>query len=193
MGGASTGSPCPLKQGLIQISFSVYPNQAQTSKKKKGNMSDAHSWNLTLYNIVGWGDRQNSSEQLPNGQRLTKQSVSKPNPWPLQQIPSCNLLCVWHEAGGAAGSPWHSDSWLLYLYQELIREVRFVKEETLPLSLFPEDSHGHFTLFFRFFSKGYEGEGARLLTTYRWPQWSIHFNAPKNLAQTKATQSPFYL
>lgn len=115
MGGASTGSPCPWKQGLIQIS-SVYPNQAQTSKKKKGNMSDAHSWNLTLYNIVGWGDRQNSSQQLPNGQRLTKQSESKPNPWPLQQIPSCNLLCIWHEAGGAVGSPWHSDSWLLCLY-----------------------------------------------------------------------------
>lgn len=167
MSESSTGSPFPWKQGLIQISFSVYPNQAQTSKKKKGNMSDAHSWKLTPYIIVGWRGRQNSSEQLPNGQRLTKQSVSKPNFGPFSRF-----LPLTFCASGMVSMALRLMAVVFALGVDTWSALCWGRDTAL--TLVPRGQSWPFcSLFSRVFSKGCERGGARFLTTYRWPPRSI--------------------
>lgn len=90
-------------------------NHIKHQKNKKGKIS--HWW--TLDPVLCCGVRTETKQWHHNcwmGKGYKKYSVSKPNSWPFQQIPSFNLLFIWHEVCGAAGSPWQSDSWLLYLY-----------------------------------------------------------------------------
>ena len=156
---------------------------------------------LALDETAGWGGRQNSSQQLLCGQRSTKQSLSKPNSWPLRWVPSFHLLFIQQEVSDAAVSPRQADSQPLYLYQERVCVVCFFKEETLPLNLFPEDSHGHLTLCSSGFSPRDVKSGVKAprsvkvvqgFQTSQWPQWSTYCHAQKSLAQAEATQSRFY-
>lgn len=115
MGGASSGLPLSLETGNSFKSPFLFTlikhNHIKQQKCRKVIEVTDGCFDPEPYCQVKRVTKQLTIAEWPKVKKKKKKKpVSKPNFWPLQQIPSFNLLFIWRKVCGAAGSPWQSDS-----------------------------------------------------------------------------------